>query len=197
VKFFRRIRHGDPDELETGSDLEFLAHLMGDIHQPLHTATDQDRGGNCLFVQFPKSDGAQSERVKFHGMWDKSMIEDRLGMNDRLIARQLLLDHKLTVVKDLADARSEVSMDDEGTVRTWVTNAHAAAVTQLYGSLRPAVPSFETQPVAPDCHDAAPVFNGKTWLLTLSSTTDSLGLAQTQLYLAGVRLAALLNVAAP
>jgi nuclease S1 len=41
---------GAPDELEDGSDLKFIAHLIGDIHQPLHTATDLDRGGNCLFA---------------------------------------------------------------------------------------------------------------------------------------------------
>ena len=38
----------EEDELEDGSDLKFIAHLVGDIHQPLHTETDQDRGGEVL-----------------------------------------------------------------------------------------------------------------------------------------------------
>jgi hypothetical protein len=61
---------GDPDELEPASDLEFLVHLVGDIHQPLHAATDKDRGGNCLFVTFRTTEGETSMRKKFHGVMD-------------------------------------------------------------------------------------------------------------------------------
>ena len=64
----------------------------------------------------------------------------------------------------------------------------------LMPSLVTSIP--ETKPVASDCHAAAAVFKGKTWLLTEPNVDDYLALMQTQLYLAGVRLAAVLNVAA-
>ena len=69
-------------KLEPGSDLEFLAHLVGDIHQPLHDTTNDDRGGNCLCIKFIKDDGDSSVRTKFHSAWDRAILEDRLGTDD-------------------------------------------------------------------------------------------------------------------
>ena len=31
--------------------MAFLIHFVGDIHQPLHTASDADLGGNCIAVE--------------------------------------------------------------------------------------------------------------------------------------------------
>jgi hypothetical protein len=86
------------------------------------------------------------------------------------------------------DAQTDVAK----TVRAWAEEAHAAAVTQLYGKLRPAV-TFFVAAVASDCHDAAPVLKGKTWLLNQTVTDSSFSLMEEQLVKAGVRLAALLN----
>ncbi len=32
--------------------LRYLIHFVGDLHQPLHTTTNDDRGGNCVPVAF-------------------------------------------------------------------------------------------------------------------------------------------------
>ena len=187
---------GDADELESGSDLEFLVHLVGDVHQPLHSATDKDRGGNCLFITFVTVDGDVSSRTKFHSAWDNSILIDRLGTNDRLIARQLAQDWKQQIPSRLATATSQLAADAKGTVRAWIEEAHTAAVTQLYGTLLPAVPKFESATVSSDCHDAAPVFKGATWKLRKVPTGNAFKLIEEQLVSAGVRLAALLNAAA-
>jgi hypothetical protein len=49
--------------------LMFLAHLIGDVHQPLHsTARAGDAGGNIVFVSF------FSQVQKLHQVWDTSII---------------------------------------------------------------------------------------------------------------------------
>ena len=66
VKFFGTVQRGEEDELEPGTDLKFLVHLVGDVHHPLHVATGRDRGGNCLFIKFIKEEGGKSPKTKFH-----------------------------------------------------------------------------------------------------------------------------------
>ncbi len=49
--------------------LMFLAHLVGDIHQPLHsTARAADAGGNNVFVRF------FNQVQKLHQVWDSSIL---------------------------------------------------------------------------------------------------------------------------
>lgn len=51
--------------------LAFLTHIVGDLHQPLHTVTyisaatpDGDRGGNAYYVRY------KNDRIKIHKLWD-------------------------------------------------------------------------------------------------------------------------------
>jgi hypothetical protein len=197
VKFFGTVKRGDEDELEPGSDLKFLVHLVGDVHQPLHSATNQDRGGNCLFIKFTKEEGGSSTRTKFHSAWDTSMLEDRLGKDDRTLARHLIHDWKtLTAAEQSAITGPTLSDNGSDTVRAWVSESHGLAVTQLYGTLSPSVPQFETQEVSSNCHEAAPVFKSKTWILDEDATDEASRLMEQQLMKAGARLATLLNAAA-
>ncbi|MFA1627612.1 S1/P1 nuclease [Rhizobium mongolense] len=58
--------------------LKFVAHLMGDIHQPLHCSErGNDGGGNGLAVTFQGKgpDGKlRSADVSFHQLWDETLI---------------------------------------------------------------------------------------------------------------------------
>ena len=49
--------------------LKILIHLVGDIHQPLHVGTGNDRGGNDVRVQWFRSNS------NLHRVWDSDMIE--------------------------------------------------------------------------------------------------------------------------
>lgn len=55
----------DAERLEA---LRFLAHFVGDIHQPLHAGRAADRGGNSLKVTF------YSSRTNMHAVWDTEII---------------------------------------------------------------------------------------------------------------------------
>jgi hypothetical protein len=60
-------------------DLAFLIHFVGDIHQPLHTTTNADRGGTCQQVNFAPAE------ENLHYAWDDAVgvvLEKKLGTPD-------------------------------------------------------------------------------------------------------------------
>lgn len=50
-------------------DLLKLIHLVGDIHQPLHTGYEIDRGGNDVALSF------NGKKTNLHRLWDSQLIE--------------------------------------------------------------------------------------------------------------------------
>lgn len=61
----------DEERLEA---LKFLAHWMGDVHQPLHVSIEGDRGGNDIPVLW------RGERfTNLHRVWDSEIILDHMG----------------------------------------------------------------------------------------------------------------------
>ena len=64
--------------------LMFVVHFIGDLHQPLHATTNNDRGGNCIPVKFfnrkPRLTNASTGSYKpnLHGVWDTEIVE-RVG----------------------------------------------------------------------------------------------------------------------
>ena len=51
--------------------LKMLVHLVGDLHQPLHVGTGDDRGGNDVRVLW------QRDSSNLHRVWDSNMINDK------------------------------------------------------------------------------------------------------------------------
>jgi predicted Rossmann-fold nucleotide-binding protein len=60
----------DKDRLDA---LKWVTHLLGDVHQPLHAADNQDRGGNSISVAY--FDKANN----LHAIWDSGIIERQYG----------------------------------------------------------------------------------------------------------------------
>lgn len=57
--------------LEEEAYLKMLIHLVGDLHQPLHVGTGEDRGGNDVQVQW------MGEDTNLHSVWDSRMIDSK------------------------------------------------------------------------------------------------------------------------
>jgi len=61
--------------------LRFLIHFVGDVHQPLHAASNNDLGGNCVPVTFfghaPEESppGSGSFHPNLHSVWDTDIVE--------------------------------------------------------------------------------------------------------------------------
>ncbi|VAH56107.1 unnamed protein product [Triticum turgidum subsp. durum] len=49
--------------------LMFLAHFVGDVHQPLHVGYEEDEGGNTIMVHWYR------RKANLHHVWDVSIID--------------------------------------------------------------------------------------------------------------------------
>jgi hypothetical protein len=70
--------------------LKFVVHFAGDIHQPLHAGSRDDKGGNTYQVQF------EGKGTNLHRVWDSGLLKTR-GLDAQAYAQTL-------------DARGPVSM---------------------------------------------------------------------------------------
>ena len=61
--------------------LNFVAHLVGDIHQPLHVAFTDELGGTKLQVSF------QGKEQTLHELWDTGLIETEKGSASEIAKR--------------------------------------------------------------------------------------------------------------
>jgi len=63
--------------------LRFVIHLVGDIHQPLHSGRRKDRGGTRIKLNY------RGEEVSLHWLWDNNMIEANEQESSAEIAKRL------------------------------------------------------------------------------------------------------------
>ncbi len=69
IEEFRQVLK-DPmaSDLNKRTALRFVIHLVGDVHQPLHVADNNDRGGNNVHVtQFRRG-------TNLHAVWDEGLL---------------------------------------------------------------------------------------------------------------------------
>lgn len=99
--------------------LQFLLHLVGDVHQPLHACTDHDHGGNQIHVS------VSGERARnLHAYWDVAAVR-RLGEDPEVVARALI-------------ARiqpSDLVAWSRGRPADWTLESHEVARRIAYGRL--------------------------------------------------------------
>ncbi|MGF1925280.1 MAG: S1/P1 nuclease [Bacteroidia bacterium] len=68
--------------------LKFLVHLVGDLHQPMHTGRSEDSGGNGIKIKLMRKES------NLHGLWDSGLI-DYAGMSYQELAKSSdLIDKK-------------------------------------------------------------------------------------------------------
>ncbi len=81
--------------------LQFLIHLIGDLHMPLHVGNGLDRGGNSCKVVFHKN------LTNLHKLWDEDMIDfTRLSYSE------------LSIFVDVV-SKDEIKKIQSGTVLDW------------------------------------------------------------------------------
>jgi hypothetical protein len=178
--------------------LALLIHFVGDLHQPLHIADNNDRGGNCVPVKFfgdePSiSTSGTGATPNLHGIWDTS-IPEKIGHIRGATHDDDLIQYVDTLMSDF-----ETDMADWKTkpvdVRAWALESHSHAVTEAYGDLPTTIDGED--PVAINtCKDDDDVLQR---MLDLDETVNQkyVDLAKPviegQLARAGTRLAVILN----
>jgi hypothetical protein len=146
--------------------LSWVAHLVGDVHQPLHCATRftrahprGDRGGNLFFVAPLRIPHLPAEITNLHGFWDNVLGADM----------------RMTAVKQLArevERATPPEAPDELDEARWIEESFRYAQSRVYGPL-------EDQPGVVQ--------------LSPGYVADARALALQRAKLAGHRLAALLR----
>lgn len=67
--YLQVLKSPDAPRNEKRTALRFVAHLVGDIHQPLHAGFAEDRGGNSVEVRF------NGRKENLHSLWDTALVE--------------------------------------------------------------------------------------------------------------------------
>lgn len=55
--------------------LKYLVHLVGDLHQPMHTGRYEDYGGSKIYITFKGRKGSDN-KTNLHVLWDTNLIDD-------------------------------------------------------------------------------------------------------------------------
>lgn len=77
-----RVNDLSLEHWDRGQALRWVLHLIGDIHQPLHTEAE-DRGGNEIPVMFHR------RQTNLHSVWDTAMPEKYAGGADSIVAARI------------------------------------------------------------------------------------------------------------
>ena len=118
-EFAEELSNPSTDPEEQVVALKFLLHFVGDMHQPLHAADGNDRGGNSKKVS------ASGQRVgNLHHFWDDVFVE-QLGPNAKSIASDLI-----THI-----SKADVQAWSQGTPSDWAMESFEVAKDDAYGQL--------------------------------------------------------------
>ena len=66
----KELKQSELSSKEEKQKLKMLIHLVGDLHQPMHVGTGEDRGGNDLKVEW------FYESSNLHRVWDSGIINE-------------------------------------------------------------------------------------------------------------------------
>jgi hypothetical protein len=100
---------------EKADALKFIAHFVGDIHQPLHSGRPDDRGGNDIPVTW------FGESANLHKVWDTSMIYS--GHKDILNQQMPIEQASLAYAKHLVKKTSREIIFVRSDLDMWIYEA--------------------------------------------------------------------------
>ena len=112
----KTLRDPNTPPVQRKEALMFLIHFVGDMHQPLHSSDNKDKGGNDVHVVF---NGRPSN---LHSVWDSGIL-GRIGKEDDLFAAWS------------ADSMKHRKKFARGSVKKWAEQNHDLAKKVTYGDL--------------------------------------------------------------
>jgi hypothetical protein len=152
-----------------------IAHLAGDIHQPLHASDNNDAGGNGIKLK-PASAWFAGQHANLHSAWDNDFVVKAFS------APEFKNKSELQIAKILA---AQISAADKeawrkGLITSWLAESYDKGVALAYGML----PGFGCE-----LQD----FGEQKIQLPAEYIDASVAIVPEQIKKAGLRLAAILN----
>lgn len=184
------VLEGDAPSAEKAEAMVMLLHLVGDVHQPLHTTDNKDSGGNRVEVgnlDNPEVDLLFSKGNNLHFFWDSAYRREYADGKVAVayegpiyLPSQPLQGHQAAldlVNKEAASIMREYPPEvvaGQGDPESWALQSHEIGFAFAYGKLPEA---------------------GADHIVTLDQpyVEKAAGLARKQVAIAGYRLGALLN----
>ncbi len=127
---FEILKDRNRSSAERATALRYVIHFIGDMHQPLHTTSNDDEGGNCTSVTLFEN----SERANLHGAWDYGIIAHYLKQNHQTpqeMAAQL--DRRY-------ESNGQKWLHERIDFSEWIQEGHRLAQRVTYDKLRPRLP---------------------------------------------------------
>jgi len=162
--------------------LRFLIHFLGDLHQPLHSVTNADAGGNCVATT-----GFPGFKPQLHATWDSALVAGATSGTQGSVVTAILNEFQ-------SEEATVSSVTDAAQI---ANESFALAKSELYGKTIPLVPTIDhfVHVSTSKCSTQAPpeiatiTVDGKASF----ENTQTHKLVREQLFKGGVRLAAILN----
>lgn len=167
---------------EKAKALRYMIHLVGDLHQPLHTTANNDQGGNCVPIAF----FAEPKIANLHSVWD-GMIMNRDMAAKGFTVEQMAAELDRKFAKD-SGAWTKHGLEFE----KWLWEGHKVAQTATYGDLQPKIP-VEPYDAHPDCKAETQKDGALHLRVTEDYERKSEPVVEEQIAKAGYRLAEVLN----
>lgn len=179
--FAAQLASHTPDAAEWSSldALRYLVHLVGDIHQPLHTVSDADLGGNCELLPDPIG-GASN----LHALWDGGILKE-MDVTGRSLAGEL----NAEIATWSPARRASLAA---GNQNDWTWESHLLAVQDVYQRLHIPV---EPEDFPKGCAEAPEDIRDFDSPIDRLYVADMQPVIRSQLEKGGLRLARLLNEA--
>ena len=179
VHWFGKLADRNNTKDERQLALRLLIHMVGDIHQPLHAADDNDTGGGKKMMMIPSAKLPQN----LHLVWDVDLPKIAMsGLSEQQVAKDLLANHRPKFAEWM-----------KGVPASWSAQSFGIAKRLAYGKL----PGFSCGEV-----DGKPtgLLNGKPWTneplaLGRDYIDGAVGIIPLLLAQAGARIGGLLNAA--
>jgi len=164
-----------PPRSTSSKEVAFLIHFVGDVHQPLHAATDGDMGGNCVAIAPPIVHGPHDVTNELHAFWDNDEVDavmKRHGNSEETTAAALFQQFK------------NGTQVPQATTLVWAQESNGLAKQQVYTKLH--LPAHNA-PAGTCAPNIASIAMPPTYL------NDTVAVAEQQLLRAGIRLSNILN----
>jgi len=181
---FNILKDHNRSSAERATALRYVIHFIGDLHQPLHTTTNDDQGGNCTSLTLFED----PKRANLHGAWDYGIIAHYLKENHQTpqqLAAQL--DQRY-------QSKGQKWLHDRIDFGAWIWEGHHLAEKVTYDKLRPKLP-FAPAENGPGCAAEREKTTALKIDIDAKYATTAMPVIEQQLAKAGYRLADVLNSA--
>jgi hypothetical protein len=173
----------------------YIIHFVGDLHQPLHSTTNADEGGNCVPVTYLRRtphERGHGYSPNLHSIWDTAILERDSEGADPGEYMEMVEGMNLGGGAIEAWQKAGIHVDD------WVWESHEYAETNVYGGLTPKVALEPNVPVhrCTDDNNIALRLLHQHITANEAYQTEAARVVERRLAQAGVRLAMILNEAA-